>query len=716
MITEWFNDARTRELTLLLDMDGTLIPFAATPEEAVVDGVVVELLQGLTECAHVAVVSGRTEAMLTDVAARLPAVYFVGEHGAWRAEQGHGAPVYLPSVELDELEAALRALAAGAPGAIIERKRCSVCLHWRQVPPGAREALITAAESRVEEWLEVHGDFERLDGVENVEVRHRAVHKGTAVQWMRARFPGARLLAIGDDVTDEDLFASLGPDDLGVAVGHGRRTRARARVDGVPEVRALLGWLRASRLNRAGGPPMPTVYQVGAVSARAPQRLLVVSNRLPAPPARGRHREVGGLASALELALRRHEGVWLGWSGRDRDPGLAIDLDLDAAPPRAHFDYPSGWRTSFYGGFCNRSLWPLMHCMPDRARYVDEEWHAYVEANRAYARLASELVESDAAVWAQDYHLLLVGQELRQRGHTGRLGMFLHVPFPPKDVFDTMPWARPILTAMLDFDVLGFHTHGWARNFVDCVDQLVGPGRIRPGQIGVFPIGTDPDRFAAAGAAADRADVSGMRLVSGDRKLLLGVDRLDYSKGIPARLEAFARLLELFPQWRGQVSFVQVSVPSRSDVPEYAELRDKVEHLVGRINGSFGEADWVPVRYLYRSYEPDVLAQLYRAADVAIVTPLRDGMNLVAKEFVAAQDPDDPGVMLLSRFAGAAEEMTAALLTNPWHIDGMAADLDVALRMPRDERIARHRQLAEVVWRDTAERWADSFLDKLLTK
>jgi trehalose 6-phosphate synthase len=229
----------------------------------------------------------------------------------------------------------------------------------------------------------------------------------------------------------------------------------------------------------------------------------------------------------------------------------------------------------------------------------------------------------------------------------------------------------------------------------------------------VFPIGIDPESFAAAAATTDAADVAALRAHIGDRKLLLGVDRLDYSKGVPERLEAFGRMLELYPQWRGQVVMVQVSVPTRADVPEYAELRHRVETLVGRINGTYGEADWVPVRYLYRSYPPVVLAQLYRAADVALVTPLRDGMNLVAKEFVAAQDPDDPGVLVLSRFAGAAEEMTAAVLTNPYHCDGMAVDFDQSLRMEPAERQTRHKELAALVWRGTVDVWARDFLDAL---
>jgi trehalose 6-phosphate synthase len=224
----------------------------------------------------------------------------------------------------------------------------------------------------------------------------------------------------------------------------------------------------------------------------------------------------------------------------------------------------------------------------------------------------------------------------------------------------------------------------------------------------VIPVGIDPDRFAA-----DAAQGNGDELALGDRKLILGVDRLDYSKGIPERLEAFSHLLDRFPEWRNRVSFVQISVPTRSDVPEYGELRSRVEALVGRINGAHGEADWVPVRYLYRSYDQTTLARLYRHAAVGLVTPLRDGMNLVAKEYVAAQPVEDPGVLLLSKFAGAAEHMTLALLTNPYHVDGVATDLDLALRMPKDERIIRHSTLRATVWRDTASAWSRAFLAAL---
>jgi trehalose 6-phosphate synthase len=331
-----------------------------------------------------------------------------------------------------------------------------------------------------------------------------------------------------------------------------------------------------------------------------------------------------------------------------------------------------------------------------------------------------EVGGSTAETWVQDFHLMLVARELRHGGHRGRLGFYLHVPFPALDVIETMPWASEIVSALLSYDRVGFQTQRWADNFVATVRGLLGgEAEARAREIlRVIPVGIDPDRFADASAADTRASpnesmVLGIETMLAGRKLILGVDRLDYSKGIPERLEAFARLLEIYPEWRNQVAFVQVSVPTRSDVPEYGELRSRVEALVGRINGSYGEADWVPVRYLYRSYDQETLARLYRSAAVGLVTPLRDGMNLVAKEYVASQEQEDPGVLLLSRFAGAAESMTLAMLTNPYHADGLATDLDAALRMQRDERVARNDALRTVVWRDTAAAWATRFLDEL---
>jgi alpha,alpha-trehalose-phosphate synthase [UDP-forming] len=447
-----------------------------------------------------------------------------------------------------------------------------------------------------------------------------------------------------------------------------------------------------------------------ASAARSRTGLLVVSNRTP-PPLGGKQRSVGGLVSALEPALREHGGVWLGWSGEESDGDRPLIVDDSSRPVRASFDLTPAWRQHFYEGLCNRALWPLFHGFPGRACYADSDWQAYVEANTEFARHASDLVAADGMVWVHDYHLLLTGQALRARGFRGPIGLFLHIPFPPRDLFDTLPWADELIAAMCAYDLVGFHTEQWAANFRHCARTRVRDSGLP--DVAVLPIGVDADAFAPAPGPAD-PDVTGLQAALGHRRLVLGVDRLDYSKGIPERLQAFERLLEIAPRWRGQISFVQISVPSRETVPEYAELRRRVEMLVGRINGRFGEADWVPVRYLYRSYDHGVLAQLYRAADLALVTPLRDGLNLVAKEFVVAQDPARPGVLVLSKFAGAAAELVDAVLTNPYHIDGLAADIDRALRMTPFERAARHARLTATLAGKTPQRWAAAFLDRLL--
>ncbi len=708
--------ASAAQIVLALDLDGTLIPFAPTPQEARVIGEAAALLEEL--CAArgltVGVISGRGRELVEDLPARFPRLAMAVEHGVWRYADGTWDAALPRLPQLDEIEAQLRDLAGRHPGALLERKSASVCLHWRRVDAAHRDQVIAAAEVIVDEWLETHHHFERLPVTEALEVRHHEVHKGSALGWLRARGPaGAPVIALGDDITDEDMFVSLREGDVGILVAdQPRRTQAGLRLPSPAAVHRFLRWLIEARRERAALAPEELV--VARMPRRTPEaRLVVASNRLPAPPAADRGREVGGLVSALVPVLAETSGIWLGWSGAERDPGLRLRIDDGEAYTRAQFDYPPTWRQRFYAGFCNRSLWPLLHGFPERVRYVDDEWRCYVDANRAYARLVHEAAGGDAQVWIQDFHLMLVARELRRAGHRGGIGFYLHVPFPSLDVLETMPWAADVMAAVLEFDRIGLQSSRWYDNFLTCARGLLGAeGEARArDRARVIPVGIDPDRFA--GAAAEPPAGGELEAMLAGRRLILGVDRLDYSKGIPERLEAFTRLLERYPEWRGKVSFVQVSVPTRSVLTEYAELRSRVEALVGRINGAFGEADWVPVRYLYRSYDQATLARLYRLAAVALVTPLRDGMNLVAKEYVASQDSADPGVLVLSRFCGAAERMTLARLTNPFHADGVAADLDAALRMSRAERAERHAALRTVVWSDTAASWAHTFLDSL---
>ncbi|MGE5185591.1 MAG: trehalose-6-phosphate synthase, partial [Acidobacteriota bacterium] len=560
-----------------------------------------------------------------------------------------------------------------------------------------------------------------LDGVEVFEVRHRSVTKANAVRWVRERIPGARLVAVGDDITDEEMFAALDDDDLAIAVGtqRDRVTHARAWVSGPDAVRELLWWMLEVRGARAPARPPPGLHPVPVRRLSTDRgsggaELVVISNRTPNVHAEGRPRQVGGLVSALEPALRSCDGVWLGWSGSVGDDPVTLKVHPHGRPPRATFDLTPGLRDHYYSGFCSAALWPLLHAFPSRARFSDEQWDAYVEANAVYARFAATLARPTATVWVHDYHLLLVASRLRALGHRGPIGLFLHVPFPPRDIFEMLPWCDQVLDALRGFDLVGFHTDDWADNFQTCARarDRRGGDRSRWPLVSVLPIGVDPSDFLVTAEDPDD-EVRQLRDVLGDRKLILGVDRLDYSKGIPERLDAFERLLDRRPEWRGAVTLVQISVPSRIEVPDYVELRQRVENMVGRINGQYGHAGWVPVRYLYRSYAQRVLAQLYRAADVALVTPLRDGLNLVAKEFIAAQDPADPGVLVLSRFAGAAVELTEAILTNPYHADGLAADLDRALQMPLAERAQRHRALAASLAALAPPRWAASFLEHL---
>ncbi|HEY0251206.1 MAG TPA: trehalose-6-phosphate synthase, partial [Kofleriaceae bacterium] len=459
--------------------------------------------------------------------------------------------------------------------------------------------------------------------------------------------------------------------------------------------------------------PMITLAQT-TMAPRGEPKLIVVSNRLP-NLGTGRKKEVGGLVSAVAPALKETSGIWLGWSGLERDPGLRVRLEHGDPVSRAEFDYPPTWRQRFYSGFCNQALWPLLHGFIGKVRYIDDEWSCYQEVNRAYAQAVHSVGGDHAEIWVQDFHLILVGKELAQLGHKGKRGFYLHVPFMPLDVFGTLPWAAEIMEGLLVYDLVGVQCERWRDNLIATARGLLGTDAGKRAAVitRTIPVGIDPDRFA--NATDDQPDELGSyETMLAGRKLILGVDRLDYSKGIPERLEAFARMLERFPEWRSKVSFIQVSVPTRSDVPDYAELRSRVESLVGRINGAYGEADWTPVRYLYRSYDPDTLAKLYRFADVGLVTPLRDGMNLVAKEFVAAQDPEDPGVLVLSRFCGAAERMADAILTNPYHPDGVASDLDRALRMELPERMTRNKELRRVVWEDSSSAWTRAWRSALL--
>jgi len=727
--------ARHTPLGILCDLDGTLVPFASAPEDARPDRDAIALIEDLAALPGVvvAIVSGRPHEWLERFFPS-PSVRLVAEHGAMRRGAGAWENVLdLDLTPLRELGAELAALVARHPGALLERKTTTVALHYRGVRRGQRGELIVEAYGIIDRFLARQPAYERLEGTLVTEVRPASVKKSSAVPWVREiAGAGARLVAIGDDVTDEHMFQALAPQDESIVVrtAETRRTFARWELADTDEVRAVLRYVHGLR---AGHTPLPIVLPREVAPPHATQivvdrDLLVVSNRLPdfrhiEGDEEVRKKNVGGLVSALEPALRARGGMWLGWSGRtvpDTESVASGVIDNGTAQ-FAWVDYKEAWYRDYYSGFCNGTLWPLFHSFPSRVTLSDKGWGAYREVHETLADVASTHIGRRGMIWVHDYHLLLFAQVMRQKGHSGPIGHFLHIPFPSLDMFSMLPWAGEVLDALLDFDLLGFHTSASVANFLSCVSSIL-PARVtddvvshrgRITHVAAMPIGILPDTFQEPPEPAIIEEIEGIMRSLGESRLVLGVDRLDYTKGIPERLLAFGRLLEMFPEWRGKVSLVQVSVPSRADVPLYAEQRATIESIVGRINGEFGEAAWVPIRYLYRSYSKPQLSQLYRAASVGYVTPLRDGMNLVAKEYVAAQDPESPGVLLLSQFAGAAVEMRDAVLTNPNYIDGMARDLDRALRIDLTERKARHAKLLASVQRSNAVTWAEGFLDAL---
>ena len=448
----------------------------------------------------------------------------------------------------------------------------------------------------------------------------------------------------------------------------------------------------------------------------------MVSNRVPsasdlAPSSRGAG-AVGGLVSAVRSSLIETGGAWMGWSGRTSprraQGGPAVSV-TPGSVELATIDLTPDESNLFYTGFSNRTLWPLLHSFIERAQIRHDTYRAYRRVNRRYAQALMSVLRDGDQVWVHDYHLFLVGEELRKLGWRGKLGFFLHTPFPGADVFSVLPWSSELLAGMLAFDLIGVHTRRYLLNLVDAFrtelggdwNGLIFSYRGEASRLGVYPIGIDPSMFQTAARTSEES-LTRMMGLPDDTRVIIGVDRLDYTKGIPNRLRAFASLLDHHRDLHGDVTFVQISNPSRTRVPEYAREREIVEQLTGEINGIYSEGGWVPVRYLYRHYSQETLAAFYRDADVNMVTPLRDGMNLIAKEFVVSQ-VREPGVLMLSSLAGAAAELTDAVIVNPFDIDGMAQKLYSALSMPRDERESRWRRMNDIVERGTASWWSGAF-------
>jgi len=452
-------------------------------------------------------------------------------------------------------------------------------------------------------------------------------------------------------------------------------------------------------------------------------RLIVVSNRISRPAGRGAA-QTGGLAMALTAGLRASNGLWFGWSGETtpqftgevttaKTEGISIaTVDLEEVDVQ-----------DYYNGYANKTLWPLFHYRIDLAAYDRSFAVGYDRVNVRFAETLRPLIEPDDLVWVHDYHLIPLARELRRLGVSNRIGFFLHTPWPARQLVTTLPRHRQLVEALFDYDLIGFQTTEWLEAFEDYLVHEVGGKSLGDGRLeafgttvlaGAFPIGIDVEDFAvqvrstAASRMYDR-----MAAQSVFRSMIVGVDRLDYSKGLDERFLGFELFLQDNPDFRGQVFLLQIAPLSRDEVDTYQDIRIRLDTISGRINAAFADTDWSPIRYVNRNYRRDELAGVYRAARVGLVTPLRDGMNLVAKEYVAAQNPEDPGVLILSRFAGAAMQMKEALIVNPFSHEELAEALKRALTMDLSERKRRYEALISGVRQYDVTAWRQSFVSAL---
>jgi trehalose 6-phosphate synthase len=452
-------------------------------------------------------------------------------------------------------------------------------------------------------------------------------------------------------------------------------------------------------------------------------RLIVVSNRVN-PPSGSGEESVGGLAMALAAALREYSGIWFGWSGQSQ-PSFTGQLSMQKIDgvTVATVDLEEADVEEYYNGYANKTLWPLFHYRTDLVAYDRAYNEGYQRANRRFAETLGPLIEPSDLVWVHDYHLIPLARELRRMGLKNRMGFFLHVPWPAYQVFVTLPGNRQLVEALFDYDLVGFQTEDYRQAFEEYVlseaggeketdDAVTAFGRTI--RIGAFPIGIDAKDFSRLIRSPRARRMRDLMIAATVfRNLIVGVDRLDYSKGLEERFTGFERFLANNPDMRREVLMLQIAPVSRESVEAYQEIRGRLDAISGRINGEYADVDWAPFRYVNKNYRRDELAGIYGAARIGLVTPLRDGMNLVAKEFVASQAPDDPGVLILSRFAGAARQMKEALLVNPNSPDEIADALKRALAMDKAERIRRWSALFDTVEREDVTAWRDAFVAAL---
>lgn len=460
------------------------------------------------------------------------------------------------------------------------------------------------------------------------------------------------------------------------------------------------------------------------------QRLVIVSNRLPVSVQKRKRKwhlepSIGGLATGLGSFYKQYNSIWIGWPGIDREKIQGEKKDIEARLLSENC-YPvfllHRGVEDYYHGFCNGTIWPLFHYVPLYAVYSKDLWQAYERVNEAFVEAVVEVAKDGDIIWVHDYHLMLLPKLIRERLPKATIGFFLHIPFPSFETFRLLPWRKQILNGLLGADLIGFHTYDYTRHFLDSVHRLLGYEAVtglitttdQISKTDAFPMGIDYERFSStARGRIVHAQISKFRRRLGDRKVILSIDRLDYTKGIPQRLEAFNLFLTRNPQYRDRLVLIIVVVPSRTRVGQYALLKKQVDELIGQINGRHGSIGWTPIWYLYRSLPFHSLVALYSMADVALVTPLRDGMNLIAKEYIATKT-DGKGVLVLSETTGAAKELGEAIIINVNNQEEIAQALEEALAMPEEEQIERNRIMQKRLERYNVVRWADEFINALL--
>lgn len=449
-------------------------------------------------------------------------------------------------------------------------------------------------------------------------------------------------------------------------------------------------------------------------------RLVVVSNRVGPLKDSGR---AGGLAVALVDALTKAGGIWYGWSGEISEEGTfgQFKMQKSRKVQMIQLDLTQADYDEYYAGYANRTLWPVLHYRLDLAVFDRRYEQGYRHVNERFATRLRPLLEGDDVVWVHDYHFLTFAAQMRAMEVNNPIAFFLHIPFPAPEILAALPNAGSVVRAMMAYDLLGFQTERDADNFrrfaveeLGCTD--LGDGRLEfNGQQIIarsYPIGIDAEAFSKFAMTPEaRRNITRLEKLLGGRQQIIGVDRIDYSKGLPERFRAFERLLEDYPENRGQVSLMQIAPPSRSELDAYIEIRRGLDELSGHINGRFADLDWTPIRFLTRSFPRKALAGIYRISRVCLVTPLRDGMNLVAKEYVAAQRAEDPGVLVLSRFAGAAEGMKEAIVVNPHSAEEVAAGLQTAITMPLEERRDRWQIMFDRLCKEDAVAWSESIMN-----